>query len=360
MVAFSYSDVTNEYIMERASICASLGADFVLHSVERTFLNSTKPVISVCAVRTGCGKSGVTRFIARVAEEAGMKAVAIRHPMPYGDLKRQVCQRFESLVDLKKADCSIEEMEEYEPLLNSGTVVFAGVDCEKVLRMAEAEAELIIWDGGNNDLPFIRPGLELVLTDPLRPGDELKYYHGLVNLRRAGCVIVNKAKSATAEAIDEVIKNIRSVNPNARIIKTDSEVTVDGDISGKKVLVIEDGPTLTHGSMSFGAGMVAAGKYGATPVDVRDYAVGTIRETLDRFPNLTNLLPAMGYSAAQVADLERTINSTPCDAVLVATPIDLARIIDIKKPAVRVLYEVKDMEDPGLEALIKGFLQSVS
>ena len=360
MVAFSYSDVTNEYIMERASLCASIGADFVLHSAENTFLDSAKPVISVCAVRTGCGKSGVTRFIARIAGEAGMKAVAIRHPMPYGDLKRQICQRFASLDDLKRADCSIEEREEYEPLVTAGTVVYAGVDYAKIIKQAEAEADLIIWDGGNNDLPFIRPTLELVIADPLRPGDELKYYHGLTNLRRAGCVIINKANSATAEAIDEVTQNIRSVNPMARIIKTASEVTVEADISGKKVLVIEDGPTLTHGGMSYGAGIAAAQKYGAYPVDVRGYAVGTIKETLDRFPRLTNLLPAMGYSAAQVADLERTINSTPCDAVLVATPVDLARIIDIKKPAIRVRYEVRDMERTGLEAFIMEFVASIA
>jgi len=360
MVAFSYSDVTSEYIMERASLCASLGADFVLHGVERTLLDSTKPVISVCATRTGCGKSGVTRFIARVAKEAGIKPVAIRHPMPYGDLGKQVCQRFASLDDIRRAGCSIEEREEYEPLVNAGTVVYAGVDYGEIIKKAQSEADLIIWDGGNNDAPFIRPALELVVADPLRPGDELRYYHGLINIRRAGCVIINKADSAAPEAIEEVAGNIRSINPDARIIKTASEVTVDADISGKRVLVIEDGPTLTHGGMSFGAGIAAAQRYGAYPVDARGYAVGTIRETLERFSRLTNLIPAMGYSAAQVKELEQTINSTPCDAVLVATPVDLARIIDIKKPAVRVRYEVKDMEGAGLEALIKGFIAGIS
>lgn len=359
MVAFSYSDVTSAYIMERASLCASLGADFVLHGVERTLLNSTKPVISVCAVRTGCGKSGVTRVIARMAKEAGVKAVAIRHPMPYGDLKNQACQRFASLDDLKRADCSIEEMEEYEPLVSAGTVVYAGVDYSMIIKAAEAEAGLIIWDGGNNDAPFIRPGLELVVADPLRPGDELEYYHGLVNLRRAGCVIINKAGTAATEAIEEVTRNIRSVNPKARIIRTASEVTVEEEISGKRVLVIEDGPTLTHGGMNYGAGMAAARKYGAVPVDARAHAIGTIRETLEQYPRLTNLLPAMGYSAAQVSELEQTINSTPCDAVLVATPIDLARIIDIERPVVRVRYEVKDMETPGLEGLIGDFLKGL-
>lgn len=356
MVAFSYSDVTGEYIMERASLCTSLGADFVLHGVDRTLLKSAKPVVTVCAVRTGCGKSGITRLIARLASEAGRKAVAIRHPMPYGDLKKQICQRFATVDDIKAADCSIEEREEYEPLVTAGTVVFAGVDYEKILRAAEAEADLIIWDGGNNDAPFIKPTLELVVADPLRPGDELKYYHGLTNLRRAGCVIINKAQSATDEAIKEVVKDIRSVNPGALIIKTASEVTVEGDISGKRVLVVEDGPTLTHGGMNFGAGIAAAKKYDAHPVDVRPYAVGTIKETLKRFPHLTNLLPAMGYSAEQVKELEQTINSTPCDAVLVATPVDLARIIDIKKTAVRVRYEVTDIESPGLAGLIKEFL----
>jgi len=355
-VAFSYSDVTDSYIMERASLCASLGADFVLHGVERTLLKPTKPAVTVCAVRTGCGKSGVTRVIARIANEAGIKAVAIRHPMPYGDLKKQICQRFATLADLKEADCSIEEMEEYEPLIEAGTIVYAGVNYARILKEAEAEADLIVWDGGNNDLPFIRGCLDLVVADPLRPGDETRYYHGATNIRRAGCVVINKANSATAEGINEVIENVRHMNPEARLIKTASEVTVDGDISGKRVLVVEDGPTLTHGGMAFGAGTEAARMYGATPVDVRDYAVGTIKETLKRFPRLTDLLPAMGYSAGQVKELEQTINATPCDAVLVATPIDLGRIININKPAVRVRYEVKDIESPGLDGLIKGFI----
>ncbi len=357
-VVFSYSDVTSGYMMERASLCAALGTDFVLLGAEKTMLASRRPVISVCAVRTGCGKSGVTRLIARMVKEAGRKAVAIRHPMPYGDLEKQAAQRFATLTDIKAANCSIEEMEEFEPLVESGTTVYAGVDYESILRMAEEEADVIIWDGGNNDLPFIKPALEIVVADPLRPGHEIAYYHGLTNLRRADCVIVNKANTAAPVAIEEVIRNTRTVNPAARIIKTASVVTVIGEISGKKVLVIEDGPTVTHGGMSYGAGVTAARMKGAEPVDARPYAVGTIREAFEKYPHLGNILPALGYSPAQVRELEETVNATPCDAVLIATPVDLTKVIKINKPTARALYEVKDMESPGLAGVVSEFLKS--
>lgn len=359
-VVFSYSDVTNDYIMERASVCTAAGADFVLLAAERTMLVSKKPVISVCAVRTGCGKSGVTRFIADMVKKTGKRVVAIRHPMPYGDLRKQIAQRFATLDDIKAAGCSIEEMEEYEPLVVSGTVVYAGVDYAEIIRRAEDEADVIIWDGGNNDLPFIRPDLELVVADPLRPGHEMIYYHGLANIRRAGVVVINKANSATPGAIETVIKNIKKANPLAAIVKTASEVTVDSVITGKKVLVVEDGPTLTHGGMTYGAGITAAWMNGAVPVDARPHAVGTIRETLDKYPALENLLPATGYSALQIKELEQTINATPCDMVLVATPVNLTKIIHIDKPVARVRYEIRDMESPGLVGLVSGFLEKYS
>ncbi|MFQ5736209.1 MAG: cyclic 2,3-diphosphoglycerate synthase [Thermodesulfobacteriota bacterium] len=356
-VVFSYSDVTNASIMECASVCTVLGADFILPGAQRTMLEAVRPVISVCAVRTGCGKSGITRLIAGMIKEAGHRAVAIRHPMPYGDLGAQITQRFATIADIRDAGCSIEEMEEYEPLVEAGTVVYAGVDYERILRLAEAEADVIVWDGGNNDLPFIRPDLAIVVADPLRPGHELAYYHGLANLRMADCVVINKALSAEPSAIEQVVANVRSVNADAPIIKTASNVSVDGEIRGKKVLVIEDGPTLTHGGMGFGAGIAAARIHGAEPVDARPYAVGSIRDTLAKYPRLTDLVPAMGYSAGQVKELEATINATPCDAVLVATPVDLARVIEIKRPVVRVRYEVEDVETPGLAGVVADFIK---
>lgn len=358
-VIFSYSDVSNEYIMRRAALCSSLDADFVLLGAEKTMLKSRLPVISVCAVRTGCGKSGVTRFIAKGLVKTGKKAVAIRHPMPYGDLLKQKVQRFATLQDLKTQNCTIEEMEEYEPLISSGIVVFAGVDYREILKEAEKEAEIIIWDGGNNDLPFIRPDLSIVVADPLRAGHELLYFHGEVNLQRADCIVVNKANTASAENIEIVIKNIKEVNPGARVVKTASKVEADPAIAGKKVLVIEDGPTLTHGGMSYGAGIIAAKTFNAEPVDVKPYAVGTIKDTLKQYPHLENLLPAMGYSKAQIKELEETINRTPCDAVLIATPVDLTHIINIEKPTVRVGYEIKEMDTPGLASVVNKFLERV-
>ncbi len=358
-VVFSYSDVSHEHVMHRASLAVSLSADFTLLGAEKTMLKSRKPVISVCAVRTGCGKSGVTRFVARVLLNAEKTPVAIRHPMPYGDLLREKVQRFKTLKDITAAGCTIEEREEFEPLVNAGITVYAGVDYGEILKEAEEEAEVIIWDGGNNDLPFIKPDLELVVVDPLRPGHEIKYFPGEANLRRAQCVIINKADSAKATDLETVKKNIKEVNPKSTVVQTASVVKVDGGtgLAGKKVLVIEDGPTLTHGGMSYGAGIVAAGMLKAVPVDPRPYAIGTIKDTLETYPHLKNLLPATGYSPAQIRELEETINSTPCDAVLVATPVNLADIITISKPVIRVTFEVEELEKPGLSGVIKEFLE---
>lgn len=359
VVVFSYSDLSHEDVMHRASLVVSLGADFAFLGAGSTMLASSKPVISVCAVRTGSGKSGVTRFISRALKERGRQPVVIRHPMPYGDLVKQAAQRFASYEDMIRADCTIEEMEEYEPLVSDGVTVFAGVDYSQILSNAEKEADIIIWDGGNNDLPFIKPDLEIVVADPLRPGHEVSYFPGEANARRADCLIINKADSAGIEAIRIVEANLSALNPTAKIIKTASVVKADPVISGKKVLVIEDGPTLTHGGMDFGAGVYAARTFGAHPVDARPYAVGSIKETLQKFPRLTTLIPAMGYSKEQVRDLEDTVNNTTCDLVLIATPIDLSRIIEIKKPFSRVEYEIKDMEKDGLESVIVGFIEKV-
>ncbi len=356
-VVFSYSDVSNDYIMRRAALCASLNADFRLLGSEVTMLKSSRPVISVCAVRTGCGKSGVTKLAAREVIKAGRRPVVIRHPMPYGDILRQRLQRFEKPGDLKLHGCTIEEMEEFEPLISEGILVYSGIDYKEILKEASMEADVIIWDGGNNDTPFIRPDLELTVADPLRPGHELSYYHGQVNVLRADFIIINKANSATIDAVSTVIRNVRSLNPSAGIIRTASVVTIDSPIAGKKVLVVEDGPTLTHGGMDFGAGLLAARMHGAEPVDAEPFAKGSIKEILSNYPNLKNLLPAMGYSKAQIMELEESINATPCDAVLIATPVNLANVINIKKPAVRVRYEVTDMETPGLRGVITDFLK---
>lgn len=358
MVVFSYSDVSHEYIMHRASLCTALGANFVLLGSEKTMLRSKRPVISVTAIRTGCGKSGVTRFIAKALKEAGKKAVAIRHPMPYGDLAKEIVQRFSTVQDIEDAKCTIEEREEYEPLVETGTTVYAGVDYKLILEEAEKEADMIIWDGGNNDLPFIKPWLELVVADPLRPGHELMYYPGEANLRRAETVIINKVNSARAEDVAIVRENIRKVNPGARIVETGSIVTVEGDIRGKKVIVIEDGPTVTHGGMTTGAGAYAARINNATTVDVRPFATGSIKETLAKYPELTNILPAMGYSKEQLNDLEDTLNRTPCDIVLAATPSNISSFLRINKPVVRVRYEIEDTNG-GLLAVLKEFLKGL-
>jgi predicted GTPase len=358
-VVFSYSDVSYEYVMRLASKCAALGADFVLPSAKKTMLASMRPVVSISAVRTGCGKSGISRYIGRLLQKMGRKPVVIRHPMPYGDLASQRIQRFAGLEDLSKHQCTIEEMEEYEPHISAGLVVYAGVDYKAILKEAEKEGDIIIWDGGNNDLPFILPGLEIVVTDPLRPGHELLYYPGESNLKRAAVAVINKANSAPDASIRAVTENIRSVNAEAVIVKTASVVRVDKDIKGKRVLVIEDGPTLTHGGMSFGAGGAAAKEHGAVPVDPRPYAIGTIKETFDKYTHLGPLLPAMGYSDSQKKELEETINRTPADMALIATPIDLKRVIKIGKPSARVSYEIEEMESPGLASIVEGFVKGL-
>ena len=358
-VVFSYSDVSHELVMHRASLCVALNADFLLLGAEKTMLKAAKPVISVCAVRTGCGKSGVTRFVAKTIMAMGKATVAIRHPMPYGDLLSEKVQRFSTPGDIEAAGCTIEEREEYEPLVNAGITVYAGVDYGEILKEAEKEADVIIWDGGNNDLPFIKPDLELVVVDPLRPGHELRYFPGEANLRRADCVIINKADSARPEDIETVKKNIKEANLSASVVETASVVRAAGgeNLSGKKVLVIEDGPTLTHGGMTYGAGIIAARMLMATPVDPHPYAVGTIKDTLVKYPHIRNVLPATGYSIEQIRELEETVEKTPCDAVLVATPVNLADIIKIRKPVIRITYEVEELGPPKLTRIIRDFLK---
>ena len=360
-VIFSYSDVSHEYVMHKASICTALGADFVLLGAEQTMLKSSKPVISICAVRTGCGKSGVTRFVARTLMSAGIKVAVIRHPMPYGDLAKQRVQHFVTVDDIKAADCTIEEMEEYAPLIESGISVWSGIDYKEILFKAERDNQVIIWDGGNNDTPFIKPDLEICVLDALRPGDELSYYPGEANLRRAGALIINKTNTAMPSDLDLVASNISAANPSAKLLTTASIVTIDGnaDIKGKNCLVIEDGPTLTHGGMTFGAGMIAANNAGGIALDPAPYAVGSIKETLIRYPKIKNLLPATGYSKEQIRDLEETINNTPCDVVLIATPVNLASVLSINKPSVRVSYEIAETTSPGLADLIIDFASRI-
>lgn len=358
-VVFSYSDVSYEYVMRKASVCSSLGADFVLPSAIRTMLKSARPVISVSAVRTGCGKSGVSRYIGRLLLEMGKKPVVIRHPMPYGDLSSQRLQRFSTLTDLETHRCTIEEMEEYEPHIRAGLVVYAGVDYRMILKEAETEGDIVIWDGGNNDLPFILPDLEITVVDPFRAGDELLYYPGETNLRRADAIIINKAANAPEAAIKKVIENSRSVNPAAVLIKTASTVKTDIDIKGKKVVVVEDGPTLTHGNMTFGAGIVAAKEFGATTVDPRPYSRGTIGKVFEKYPGLGPLIPAMGYSNEQKKELEEAINSTPADIALIATPVDLSRVLKLNKPAALVSYEIEEMDSPGLKGLVEKFIRGL-
>jgi len=359
VVVFSYSDVSYRHVMSTASRAAAMGADFMLMGPECCMLKAKVPVIAVCAVRTGCGKSQTTRRVAGILLNRGKKVVVVRHPMPYGDLRRQVWQRFESTSDLKKHKCTIEEREEYEPLLRLGVVVYAGVDYFEILRRAEKEAEVLLWDGGNNDFPFYRPDLHVVLLDALRPGDELFYYPGEVNLRMADVAVINKIDSADLESVEEVRSNVVAVNPRATIIDAASPVfcTQSHKIRGKRVLVVEDGPTLTHGEMGFGAGVVAARKFGAKElVDPRPHAVGSIRKAIEDYPNIGCLLPAAGYGAEQVKDLEKTINKVDCDCVIVATPVDLAKVIKIKKPSVRVTYELEEIGKPDLEDVIGSFL----
>ncbi len=358
-VVFAYSDVPHEYVMHRASMAMAAGADFRLMGAGSTMLKSRVPVVATGAVRTGAGKSQTTRRIAGILASHGRRVVVIRHPMPYGDLARQACQRFATFADLDLHQCTIEEREEYEPHLECGTVVYAGVDYERILRSAEKEADVIVWDGGNNDMPFYQPDLYVVVADPHRAGNEVTYHPGETNLRMADIVIINKVDTATPDSITLVRDNIRAANPNARVIEAASPIFTDDPeaVRGKRVLVIEDGPTLTHGGMAYGAGVVAAQRYGASElVDPRPYAAGSIREVYQAYPKIGPLLPAMGYGPEQVADLQETINATPCDLVLIATPIDLTRLLRLQKPAQRVRYELQEIGRPTLEDLLQPVL----
>jgi predicted GTPase len=359
-VVFAYSDVPYNHVLDRASIVNAAGADFKLLGASATMIKSTKPVIAVCAVRTGSGKSQTTRRIAQMLREAGLTVAAIRHPMPYGNLEKQRVQRYGSLADLKKHQCTIEEIEEYEPHIVSGTIIYAGVDYGDILAQAQEEADVILWDGGNNDTPFYRSDLHIVVADPLRVGNELTYYPGETNLRMADVIIINKVDTADIANINKLRANIRRVNTTAVVIEAASPISVDypDRITGKRVLVVEDGPTLTHGEMKFGAGVVAAGKYNAAAlVDPRPYTVGTISETFKKYPDIGVLLPAMGYGDKQVKDLETTINRTPCDTVVIGTPIDLNRLIKIKKPTVRVGYDLQEIGRPDLVDVLEPFLK---
>ena len=355
-VVFAYSDVSHEYVMHRASIALAAGADFRLMGPSTTMLKAKVPVVSVCAVRTGCGKSQTSRKVAKILKANGYRVVVIRHPMPYGDLRKQICQRFATFEDLDKYECTIEEREEYEPHLRNGIIVYAGVDYEKILREAENEADIIVWDGGNNDLPFYKPDLHIVVTDPHRPGHELKYHPGEANLRMADVVVINKVDTAKPENIEAVEKNIRDVNPRAIIVKAASPMTVENPelIKGKRVLVIEDDPTLTHGEMPYGIGAIAAEKLGASEIiDPRPYAVGSITDAYKKYTHLGPILPALGYGEHQIRELEETINKAPCEVVVVGTPIDLRKLIKINKPAVYVRYELQEVGSPNLKEILE-------
>jgi predicted GTPase len=357
-VVFSYSDVAHVNVMHLASEAVAAGADFWLLGAAHTMLDSRLPVISICAVRTGCGKSPVSRWVVRELKHLGWNPVVVRHPMPYGDLREQKVQRFATLADLDRHHCTIEEREEYEPHITSGTVVYAGVDYEAILRQAEKDGDLVLWDGGNNDTPFYRPDLEIVVADPHRAGHELLYYPGEVNLRRAQVLIINKVDTAEADAVDQVRENARRFAPQAEIVEMASAVTPDDAamIKGKRVLVVEDGPTVTHGEMAYGAGVVAARESGAAEiVDPRPYAIGTIRATFAKYPHLSNILPAMGYGEQQRHELQETINAVPCDAVIVATPVDLGAILQLNKPATRVRYEVHEVGGDRLMERLDAF-----
>jgi len=362
---FSYSDVTYKTVMGVGAIVNAAGADFKLLGHKDTMIKSTKPVAAVGAVRTGCGKSQTTRRVAEILTANGLKVIAIRHPMPYGDLEAQKVQRFASIDDLKKHNCTIEEMEEYEPHIARGNVIYAGVDYEAILRAAENDpkgCDVILWDGGNNDFPFYKPDLMVTVVDPHRPGHELMYYPGEITLRLADVVVINKIDSADFENIQTVRKNIDFINPSATVVDAVSTIKVDnpGIIRGKRVLAIEDGPTLTHGEMKIGAGVVAARRYGAAEiVDPREYAVGRLAETFKIYPNVGSILPAMGYGEEQMRDLSATIDRTDCDSVIIATPIDLARVVKISKPNTRVEYSLQEIGSPDMNDVLDAFIKKV-
>ena len=364
-VVFAYSDVTHEHVMHIGSTVLAAGADYVLLGPRSTELHSSKPVVAICAVRTGSGKSQTTRHVARILRETGKRVAVLRHPMPYGDLTKQAVQRFERYEDLDAAECTIEEREEYEPHLAEGNLVFAGIDYEAILRRAEQEADVVLWDGGNNDTPFITPDLHLVVVDPHRAGHELRYHPGEQNLRMAHACVVNKVDTAPPGGVDAVLDSIRTVNPDAEIVRAASPFVVEGggeEIRGKRVLAIEDGPTLTHGEMAYGAAVLAAKQFGAEAlVDPRPFAVGSIQETFARYPHVTNLLPAMGYGRKQMEELRETIARSDADLVLIGTPIDLRRIIDLDKPALRVTYRLQELGEPTIASLLaaRGIIESV-
>jgi predicted GTPase len=360
-VVFAYSDVSHEFVMHEASRVLSAGADFTLLGPARTMLPSIRPVIAIGATRTGAGKSQTTRAIAALLAERGLTPVVIRHPMPYGDLAEQRVERFATYGDLDRFDTTIEEREEYEPHLDAGRVVYAGVDYEAILRQAELEADVILWDGGNNDFPFYRPDLYIVVADPLRAGDERRYHPGETNLRMADVVVINKVDSADPADVDLVRANIEALNPAARVVTARSDLTLDGPaIAGKRVVVVEDGPSLTHGGLHYGAGVVAARRFGAAKiVDPRHAAVGSIKEVLDRYPALEPLVPAMGYGPAQVADLRATLDAVDADLVLSATPIDLTRVLKLNKPITRVHYELAQVDGPTLASLLEPLIESI-
>ncbi len=359
-VVFSYSDVDYHHVGNCSSIANAAGADFVLLSAESTMLKAAVPVVAICAVRTGCGKSQTTRAVAQVLKEAGKKVVAIRHPMPYGDLVKQAVQRFETVDDLEKHDCTIEEMEEYEPHIVNGTIVYAGVDYHAILKAAEQEADVILWDGGNNDTPFYQPDVFITVADPHRAGHGSRYYPGETNLRMSDVVLINKEDTADQEGIDAVRETVRALNPGAVVMDANSPITVEDEsvITGKRVLVVEDGPTLTHGGMKYGAGVVAAEQHGAASmIDPRPFAVGSIAETFEKYPEIGVLLPAMGYGDEQVKDLEATIAASDAEGVVIGTPIDLRRIIDIAQPSTRVRYDLEVIGTPDLAEVLKPVLE---
>jgi predicted GTPase len=362
-VIFAYSDVAHDYVMHKASVVLAAGADFRLLGLNTTQIPSERPVVSIGAVRTGAGKSQTTRRVSLILNAMGYQVAVIRHPMPYGDLVRQAVQRFSTYEDLDAHDCTIEEREEYEPHLQNGMIVYAGVDYERILRQAEKDADLILWDGGNNDLPFYRSDYHIVVADPHRPGHERSYHPGESNARLADVFVINKVDTARPEDIISVRDNLREINPEAVVVEAASPIFVDSpeEIKGKRVLVIEDGPTLTHGDMAYGAGWVAARRFGAgVIVDPRPYASGSIRATYEKYPTTGDVLPAMGYGDAQMKELEETINNADADLVLIGTPIDLGRLLDINKPAQRVRYELQVIGQPTLESLLEGRLSQLS
>lgn len=357
-VILAYTDLSHITVMNKASLVLACGADFRLMGPKATMLESKVPIISICAVRTGAGKSQTTRKISDILRKKGSKIVVIRHPMPYGDLKNQICERFATYEDLDRYHTTIEEREEYEPHLERGNTVYAGVDYEKILREAEKEADIILWDGGNNDFPFYKPDLQIVMVDPHRPGHELTYYPGETNARMADVIIINKVDSAKPDHVEQTIRNVKKLNPKAKIIKAASPITVENPelVRNKRVLVVEDGPTLTHGGMSYGAGIVAARKYAAKEIiDPRPYAVGSIKKVFEQYTQIGSLLPAMGYNPEQINELRQTIEAADCDTVIIGTPIDLRKLLKINKPTVRIKYELQEIGKPDLEEILKNF-----